>query len=431
MAYRCRAYPDDAQRAVLARTFGCVRVVWNRTLAARHARWHRERKGTSYAETDRALTVMKKDPDLAFLNEVSSVPLQQALRHQHKAFSAFFGKRARYPRYKSRRSRQSAHYTRSAFSMRDGVLRLARANGPLRFIWSWPDVDLTVLNPTMVIVSREPDGRWYVTFAIDAAEPGKLPPAGHAVGIDLGVKHLAATSDGEKVANPRLLERKARNLARYQRRMARCRRGSVNQRKAAAKAARAHRKVRNARRDFLHRASTRLVRSADTIVIEDLNVSGMVKNRRLARAISDCGWGEFRRQLEYKCERAGRELVVIDRWYPSSKTCSACGHLLAELSLSTRHWRCPRCRTRHDRDINAAKNILAAGLAVARGSPGDACGADVRHSGSSWVQSAAKQEPGPVRAGIPVLYGGEYSRDQYAVLGVSFPRGVVSATIGP
>ena len=176
--------------------------------------------------------------------------------------------------------------------------------------------------------------------------------------------------------------------------------------------ARAHRKVRNARRDFLHRASIRLVRSADTIVIEDLNVAGMVRNRRLARAISDCGWGEFRRQLEYKCQRAGRELVVLDRWYPSSKTCSACGHLLAELSLGTRRWACPSCGARHDRDLNAAKNILAAGLAVARGSPGDACGADVRHSGSSRVQSAVKQEPRPARAGIPVLQGGEWSSHQ-------------------
>ena len=189
--------------------------------------------------------------------------------------------------------------------------------------------------------------------------------------------------------------------------MARCRKGSANRAKAAAKVARAHRKVRNARRDFLHRASTRLVREHDVIVIEDLNVSGMVRNRHLARVISDCGWGEFRRQLEYKCERYGRDLVVIDRWYPSSKTCSACGHLLAELSLSTRHWTCPSCGARHDRDINAAKNILAAGLAVARGYPGDACGADVRHSGSSRVRSAVKQEPRPARAGIPVLQGGE------------------------
>jgi putative transposase len=392
---------------MLNRTFGCVRVAWNRTLAARRQRYATEGTSTSYAETDRALTAMKKDPELAFLGEVSSVPLQQALRHQHTAFSAFFARHARYPRFKSRAGRQSAHYTRSAFAMRGGELRLAKTSTPLRFVWSWPDVDLTALNPAIVIVSREPDSRWYVTFTLDTAKPEPLPETGHAVGVDLGVKDFAVTSDGEKIANPRHLDRKARNLARYQRRLAHRRKGSANRAKAAAKVARAHRKVRSARRDFLHRASTRLVRENDIIVIEDLNVSGMVRNRRLARAISDCGWGEFRRQLEYKCERARHELVVIDRWYPSSKTCSACGHLLAGLSLSTRHWTCPSCRARHDRDINAAKNILAAGLAVARGSPGDACGADVRHPGSSRVQSALKQEPRPARAGIPVLQGGE------------------------
>jgi putative transposase len=391
-AYRCRAYPDQAQQQVLARTFGCVRVVWNRTLAARRARYAAQGTRTSYAQTDRALTQMKKDPELAFLNEVSSVPLQQALRHQHQAFGAFFSKRARYPRFKSRHGRQSAHYTRSAFTLRGGVLRLAKTDAPLRFTWSWPDTDPAALNPAMLIVSRESDGRWYVTFTIDTAALEPLPPAAHAVGVDLGVKDFAVTSDGEKIANPRHLTRRARNLARYQRRLARCRNRSANRAKAAAKVARAHRKVRNARTDFLHRASTRLVRQNDVIVIEDLHVSGMIRNRTLARAIADCGWGEFRRQLAYKCERYGRELVVIDRWYPSSKTCSACGHLLAELSLSTRHWTCPSCGARHNRDINAAQNILAAGLAVARGSPGDACGAGVRHSGSS--RGAAGGETG-------------------------------------
>jgi putative transposase len=406
-AYRCRAYPDDEQQAALNRTFGCVRVVWNRTLTARQARWRAERNGTSYAETDRALTLLKKDPDLAFLNEVSSVPLQQTLRHQNNAFSAFFAGRARHPRFKSRRSRQSAHYTRSAFRMKDGRLWLAKTAAPLRFVWSWPDTDAAALDPTMVIVSREPDGRWYVTFMIDGDGLEPLPETGHAVGVDMGVKDFAVTSDGRRMPNPRYLERKARVLARHQRRLARCQNGSANRAKARAKVARAHRKVRNARGDYLHRASTRLVRENDVIAIEDLAIENMVRNRRLARAISDCGWGEFRRQLAYKCERYGRELVVIDRWYPSSKTCSACGHLLSRLPLSTRHWTCPGCGTRHDRDINAAKNILAAGLAVVRDSPGDACGADVRHSGTSRVQSAVKQEPRTVRSGIPVLAGGE------------------------
>jgi putative transposase len=273
--------------------------------------------------------------------------------------------------------------------------------GPLRFTWSWPKVDVSALAPTMVIISREPDGRWYVTFALDIEAPGPLAQTGHAIGVDLGVTDFAVTSDGDKIPGTHHLDRKARHLARYQRRLARCRQGSANRAKAVAKIARAHRKVRCARQDFLHRASTGLVRSADTIAIEDLNVAGLVRNRRLARAIADCGWGEFRRQLAYKCERYGRNLVVVDRWYPSSKTCSACGHLLAEPSLSTRRWTCPSCGARHDRDVNAAQNILAAGLAVA------ACGAGVRHRERSPVRPAVKQEPRPVTAGIPVLQGGE------------------------
>jgi putative transposase len=396
-AFRCRAYPDEAQQALLARTFGCVRVVWNRTLAARYARWRAEGKGTGYAETDRALTMMKREPGLEFLNLVSAVPLQQALRHQHAAFTAFFAKRARYPRFKSRRFRQSATFTRAAFQMRDSQLWLAKTTAPLRFVWSWPDADVAALDPTSVTVSRDRDGRWYVTFHVDQPDPEPMAPAGHAVGVDLGIKDFAITSDGERIANPRHLERKARNLARYQRCLARRQRGSANRAKAAAKIARAHRKVRDARRDFLHKTTTNLVRMNDVIAVEDLAVKNMVKNRSLARAISDCGWGEFRRQLEYKCGRYGRDLVVADRWCPSSKTCSACGYLLAALSLGTRHWTCSSCGARHDRDVNAAKNILAAGLAAT------ACGGDVRRAGTTRTQTPAKQEHRPAREGILAL----------------------------
>jgi putative transposase len=183
--------------------------------------------------------------------------------------------------------------------------------------------------------------------------------------------------------------------------MARTRTGSANRAKAAAKVARAHRKVRAARADFLHRSSTRLVREHDLLVIEDLNVRGMTRNRHLARASSDCGWGAFRSMLADKAVGAGRRLVVLDRWYPSSKTCSACGHVLATLRLGTRTWVCPACGARHDRDRNAAKSILAAGLAVT------ACGADVSHAGASRMPSAMRQEPQLVRAGIPVPQGGK------------------------
>jgi len=400
-AYKCRAYPDPDQAKMLARTFGCVRVVWNRTLAARQARYATECRSTSYQETNAALTAMKRQPELAWLNEVSSVPLQQTLRHQHRAFQAFFAGQARSPRFKSCRGRQAAHYTRSAFRWRGGKLFLAKTTSPLRLVWSWPEFDPATLDPTTVTVSRDPDGRWYVTFHVEVADPAPLPATGSVVGVDLGITDFAVLSTGERITNPRHLARKAANLARYQRRMARKVNGSANRRKAAAKVARAHRKVRAARSDFLHKTSTGLVRDHDLIAVEDLNVRGMVGNRTLARAISDCGWGTFRSMLAYKAARRGRRLVVVDRFYPSSKTCSACGHLLADLALSTRTWQCPACGTRHDRDVNAAKNILAAGRAVS------ACGADVSHAGSSRVQSAVKQELQRVTAGILVRQGGE------------------------
>jgi len=400
-AYKCRAYPDSEQAATLSRTFGCVRVVWNRTLAWRHARWHGEQARTGFTQANAYLTAMKASQELEWLNEVASVPLQQAIRHQQTAFGNFLAGRARYPRYKSREGRQSAEYTRSGFRYRDGRLLLAKMTAPLAFTWSWPDIDPVAIDPTTVTVSRDPCGRWYVSFAVDVADPEQLPAAGAVVGVDLGIKDFAVTSDGEKIANPRSLAKRERNLARYQRRLARCHKGSANRAKAKAKVARAHRKVRASRADFLHKTSAQFVRDHDVIVIEDLAVKNMARNRSLAKAVSDCGWGTFRQMLEYKAAMAGRHLVTVDRWYPSSKTCSACGRLLASLSLSTRHWTCPSCGTRHDRDINAAKNILAAGLAAS------ACGGDVRHSGSSRVRSPVKQEPRPVTAGIPVLQGRE------------------------
>lgn len=390
---------------MLARTFGCVRVVWNRTLAKRHARYAAEGKSTPYAETAPALTAMKREPDLQWLNEVSSVPLQQALRHQHAAFQAFFAKRARYPRFRSRQGRQSATYTRSAFRMKGDLLWLAKTIEPLPLVWTWPDVDLAALDPTSVTVSCEPDGRWFVTFKADVPDAEPLTSA-PAIGVDLGLTDFAVLSTGERIAHPKHMERHDRRLKRYQRRLARCQKGSANRAKAKRKVARQHARVADARRDFLHKASTDLIRRFGVVAIEDLAVRNMVRNRSLARAISCTGWAEFRRQLEYKSERYGRTVTVVDRWYPSTKTCSACGHLLASLSLGTRHWTCPGCGTRHDRDINAAKNIIAAGLAAGAGNGADACGGTVRRAGATRARVPVKQETRPVREGIAALQGG-------------------------
>lgn len=402
-AYRCRAYPTADQAAILSRTFGCVRLVWNRTLAARRARWRTDRASTSYAETDRALTEMKMLPELAFLSEVSSVPLQQTLRHQHAAMAAFFAKRSRYPRFKARQARQSAHYTRSGFRYRDGHLYLAKMPEPLAFVWSWPEVDPASIDPSMVVVSRDPDGRWYVTFAVDVPAPPPLPPSGQVVGVDLGLANFAVLSTGERIPHPRHWERHACRLKRYQRILARTQKGSANRAKARRKVARAHTRIRDARRDFLHKASTDLVRRFDALAVEDLNVTGMARaggarKRGVNRSISTSGWSEFRTLLAYKAHRDGRTVAVVDRWYPSTKSCSACGYVLAELRLSTRAWSCPVCGTRHDRDVNAAKNIaVAAGLVETI----NACGADVRHSGTPPVQSAMNQEPRPARVRNP------------------------------
>jgi putative transposase len=390
-AHKCRLYPTPEQKPALNRTFGCVRVVWNTILAERQKLYTTEGKSTSPAQASRNLTLLKQRPEFSFLNEVSAVALQQAIRHQDNALKAFFQGRSRYPRFKSFRQRQAAEFTRSGFSLREGVLSLARIDGPVPFVWSWQTETLTGLNPTSITISRDRAGRYFVSFVIEAADPEPLPATKKNIGVDLGLKDFAVLSNSKRIAHPKCLKVHEKRLARYQRQMARKKRGSCNREKARKKVARQHGKVSDARKDFLHKASTDLVQRFDVIAIEDLAVSKMIRDRRFARSISDSGWGEFRQMLEYKAARYGRRIHVVDRFYPSSKTCSSCGHLLASLALSTRHWTCPDCSTRHDRDINAAKNLIAAGLAV------DACGGAVRPEGATPRRAPMKQEPSPVR----------------------------------
>jgi putative transposase len=363
-AYRYRFYPTPEQAGLLNRTFGCVRLVWNRALAERTRRYKDEGASTTYVDTAHWLTQWKRDPDLAFLREVSNVPLQQGLRHQQNAFAAFFAKRSRYPQFKSRRkSRASATFTSgNSFRLRDGKLTLAKMTEPLDIRWSRPLPEGA--EPSTVTVSRDPAGRWFVSLLVEEAiEPH--PAADCAVGIDAGLTSLLTLSTGEKIASPRHERRDRQRLARAQRALARKQKGSANRDKARRKAARVHARIADRRADFLHKVTTRLVRENQALAVEDLTVRNMVKNRSLARAISDASWSEFRRMLEYKADWHGREILLADRWFPSSKLCSApgCGHMAGSMPLNIRTWTCPSCGTVHDRDVNAAKNILAAGLA--------------------------------------------------------------------
>jgi putative transposase len=362
-AYRYRFYPSPEQADLLNRTFGCVRLVWNKALAERTRRYTDEGISATYVDTARWLTEWKQDPDLAFLREVSNVPLQQALRHQQNAFAAFFAKRSRYPQFKSKRkSRASASFASNAFRWRDGKLTLAKMTEPLDIRWSRPLPEGA--EPSTVTVSRDAAGRWFVSLLVEEAVE-QHPASETAVGIDAGITSLLTLSTGEKIVNPRHGWRDRKRLAKAQRAMARKQKGSANREKARHKVARVYARVADRRTDFLHKLSTRIIRENQTVVIEDLSIRNMIRNHSLARAISDASWSEFRRMLEYKADWHGRELLLVDRWFPSSKLCSnpGCAHVAGAMPLNVRTWTCPSCGTAHDRDVNAAKNILAAGLA--------------------------------------------------------------------
>ena len=402
-AFMFRFYPTDEQAAELSRTFGCVRLVYNKALEARTAAWVQESRRVGYAESSALLTCWKKSEELAFLGEVSSVPLQQALRHLQGAFVNFWAKRAGYPKFKSRKkSKCSAEYTRSAFTFRNGALRLAKMAEPLDIVWSRPLPEGA--EPSTVTVSRDSAGRWFVSMLCEDGSVQPLPPAPNpVVGIDAGITALVTLSTGEKVGNPKFGKQDRERLARAQRELARKQKGSKNRDKARIKVARVHARIADRRRDHLHKLTTRLVRENTVpincvVVIENLAVRNMLGNHTLARAISDAAWSELRRQLEYKCAWYGRVLVVVDRFYPSSKICSVCGHQVSALPLDVREWTCVACGAMNDRDVNAARNLEAAGLAVM------ACGAGVRPQGKTpGGHPALKQETQPATVGLPSL----------------------------
>ena len=330
-------------------------------LRLRSDAWYTEQKSIGYHATSALLTELKKEPEFEWLNEVSSVPVQQSLRHLQTAFVNFFAKRTKYPTFKSKHDKQAAEYTSSAFKWDGRALKLAKMSEPLAIVWSRTLPKAAKL--TTVTVTKDAAGRYFASLLCDDVVLAKPEVAGK-VGIDLGLTHFATLSTGEKIAAPNTFRKNEKKLAKLQRKFSKKIKGSANRRKAKLKVARLHAKTADTRRDFLHKLSTRLVNENQVIAVESLAVSNMKKNRNLAKSISDAGWSEFVRQLKYKSLWYGREIVGIDRWYPSSKRCSDCGHTVKTLPLNVREWACPECGVVHDRDINASKNILAAGLAV-------------------------------------------------------------------
>lgn len=360
-AYRYRFYPTPQQADQLNRTFGCVRYVYNRALAERSAALTQEQRRVTHAETDKWLTGWKQHPDTEWLQTPSKGPLQATLRHLQTAYVNFWQKRAKYPTFKKKgKTLDSATYFRNCFTYRDGRITLAKQAEPLNIRWSQPLPDGSV--PSQVTVSRNARGQFHISVLVETTVEA-LPTADAKVGVDAGITSLLTLSTGEKIVNPRHERKDRERLARAQRNMARKQKGSSNRRKARLKVAKIYGRISDRRRDALHKLSTRLVRENQAIMIEDLSVRNMVRTHSLARAISDASWSELRRQLEYKADWYGREVIAVDRWYPSSKTCGSCGAITGKLPLQVRGWTC-RCGVTHDRDVNAARNILALGLSV-------------------------------------------------------------------
>jgi putative transposase len=358
-AYKYRFYPTKEQATLLAQTFGSTRFVYNRILSDRTKLYYDQKEKVGYTKASAMLTVLKKEPEYTWLNAVSCVPLQQCLRHQQTAFKNFFEGRAKYPAFKKKFSRQSAEFTKSAFKYKEGKIFIAKSKEPLNIKWSR---DLPS-SPSSITLSKDSANRYFISCLCEF-EPKKRQVSPNTIGIDLGIKDLFITDKGEKVGNPRHTTRYATKLAKAQRRLSKKKLGSANRAKAKLKVARIHAKISDCRADNLHKLSRRLVNENQVICAETLRVKNMVRNPKHAKHIADASSGELTRQIRYKAEWAGRDFVQIDTFFPSSKRCACCGHIISKLPLNRREWTCPSCETKLDRDINAATNIKAAGLAV-------------------------------------------------------------------
>jgi len=358
LRYTYRLNPTPDQCVALAQVFGCTRVVWNDALARAQVEGA---KYPGFAATSKLLTESKKTPERAWLNEVSCVPLQQSVRHLDAAFQRFFkgckgkGPRAGFPTWKRKDGRQAASFTQRGFALEGGQLYLAKI-GRVQVRWSR---DLPS-DPKTATVTRDCSGRYHVSFTVEKTDVPLY--GGDAVGVDLGIAAFAALSTGEQVRAPDL-KKIERRIGKAQQKLARCQKTSARRARQKLHIAKLQARMADKRKDFLEKFSTHLVRNHSSIALEDLNVAGMVKNHSLARAVSRQGWGMFRAMVASKCARYGRELHLVDRWAPTSQVCSGCGHRWGKIGLQIREIVCEICGEVHDRDINAAKNIVAAGLA--------------------------------------------------------------------
>jgi putative transposase len=365
--FKFRLYPNAAQQVLLARHFGCVRVVYNYFLRQRmdfyEAHKGENKQGLTYNDTARLLTQLKRQPEYAWLGEVNAQALQQALMNLDAAYANFFEGRAGFPRFKRKRDKQSFRVPQDfALDEKAGHLRLPKMT-PIRIVVHRP------LEGTLrsVTVARSPSGRYFACLLCEVEVPEPTSnKRGRETGVDLGLKSFAVTSDGRKIDTPSYLRKAETKLARLQRQFARKKLGSQNREKARGKVARLHEKVTNQRADFLHQQSWRLVRDNQALYVESLNVKGLLANHSLAKSISDAGWGEFLRQLQYKGAWYGCRVEAVDRFFPSSRLCHRCGYYNTGLMLSDREWDCPECQTHHERDVNAALNLLGEGQALAQ-----------------------------------------------------------------
>ena len=358
--YQYRIYPNDQQRKDLARLFGCVRVVWNDALAL----CKQSEKLPSNGDLQKiCITQAKKTKEREWLSEVSNIPLQQSIADLGVAFTNFFasikgkrkGKKVNLPKFKKRTNRQAARFRKGGFSIKGNKVFLAKI-GCIKTVWSCP----LPSEPSSVTVIKDTAGRYFLSFVVEI-QPEIKPASNPAIGIDLGLKVFAACSDGSRFSSPdyKKLDRKIR---RSQRKLSRRSKTSKRRERMRLRVAKLKTKLRDTRKDFLHKLSTKVVNENQVIALEDLNVSGLLKNRKLSRAISQAGWREFRMMCEAKSDKCGREFVVISRWEPTSQICSDCGYRWGKLDLKVREIVCMNCGTLHDRDDNASKNIENVGV---------------------------------------------------------------------